>query len=318
MSNHRRSYSAIEPQSVTDQHLPVLVPSSTPASPTWHDDEEYYSWMSTRPHLPPTLTTFTPHDDNQLTTITNTLVETDHVVAEGRHALIFAVHGDPCKVCKVAKADCESVRHVERERDVLCGGVLRGSDSVIKVYEEGEVTIRGISRPALLMERIAGTLQDHYLVTDRVKTIKALYTALLDIHTRGICHGDLKPQNIFITMHSKVVLGDFGESTSVGGDKQSIGTPLYQPPEGIISTAADVYSLTVSAWTYLAKQEPFAEYTGVRLLLAIKNPGFLALHDHVLHGDPVWESVKNGALQSPEKRSTVAQILLALDTLPLP
>ena len=250
---HRRTMSAVEPVSSKQTTPATATATSTPSSPVWHDDEEFYAWTASHPTSPLLLshlhTPFIP--DQPGGGGDGWVVETGTVVAEGRHALIFAVQGDPSVVCKVAKADDEAKRQLTREKHFLLH-TLRGCAGVMRAVCGGTVTIRGIHRPAIILERAVGTVCE-CCDGDRVLTVKRMFEALSVVHDKGIIHGDLKPQNIFINQ-SGIVIGDFGCALT-GTDTDNdvvVGTPQYQPPESKISQAADVYAMTLSAWTVLS------------------------------------------------------------------
>lgn len=95
-------------------------------------------------------------------------------------------------------------------------------------------------------------------------------------------HGDLKPSNILVTQHNKIMICDFGMSRLYAENGQEsqfsgiAGTPKYMPPEMLVYnqkpiTAADIWSfgcLLVElfsrerVWTGL---DPFSVYKHPKL-----------------------------------------------------
>lgn len=83
--------------------------------------------------------------------------------------------------------------------------------------------------------------------------------ALCHLHTHGIVHGDVKPENILITESGQVKLIDFGIASVLSDThknelpKRLVGTPIYMSPEqlenwGNISCQSDIYSLGIIAY----------------------------------------------------------------------
>ncbi|KAA3673843.1 proto-oncogene serine/threonine-protein kinase Pim-3 [Paragonimus westermani] len=96
--------------------------------------------------------------------------------------------------------------------------------------------------------------------------IKEVIDVLLDIHSVGILHCDLKPDNIFVDFKSgKVKLIDFNLSQEL--EQNHIGvipgcTPDYAPPEVLIqrrpwTEAGEVWSLGCTAFVLLCRRFPF-------------------------------------------------------------
>jgi NIMA (never in mitosis gene a)-related kinase len=96
------------------------------------------------------------------------------------------------------------------------------------------------------------------------------------IHDNSIVHRDLKTQNIFITGHKNLQIGDFGvckntisllkvlaKQTARENDilQTIIGTPLFQAPEicqqNTYTNKADIWSLGCILYELMALKVPF-------------------------------------------------------------
>jgi len=73
---------------------------------------------------------------------------------------------------------------------------------------------------------------------------------LNEVHSKGLIHFDLKPENIFIGKNNEAILGDFGLCSSIH-DKllpETEGDSRYLDPNifsGTVSFSSDIYSLGV-------------------------------------------------------------------------
>jgi WD40 repeat protein/class 3 adenylate cyclase len=90
--------------------------------------------------------------------------------------------------------------------------------------------------------------------------------ALTHLHAQHppVVHGDVKPANLVLTDSGRVVLVDFGLSSSPTSSRRRTGTRGFAAPEiaagGEPSRASDVYSLAATAFTLLTGEPP----SGVR------------------------------------------------------
>jgi dual specificity tyrosine-phosphorylation-regulated kinase 2/3/4 len=86
---------------------------------------------------------------------------------------------------------------------------------------------------------------------NRIEKInRQLKTALEEIHSRGVVHTDLKPDNIMFDFQGNLKLIDFGNAVwleELNAGKNSIGITQYRPPEYIIRSPLDEQ---VDWWAY--------------------------------------------------------------------
>jgi WD40 repeat protein/Flp pilus assembly protein TadD len=154
--------------------------------------------------------------------------------------------------------------------------------NIVPIYEVGEhqgqhyfsmKLIQGGS----LAEQLARFRDDPRAAAQLVATVaRAVHYA----HQRGILHRDIKPANILLDAQGQPHVTDLGLAKRVEGDarlSQSgiVGTPSYMAPEqaggkkGMLSTAADTYSLGAVLYEMLTGRPPFAAGTTLDTLMQV-------------------------------------------------
>lgn len=95
---------------------------------------------------------------------------------------------------------------------------------------------------------------------------RQVVAGLAFLHSNGVVHGDIKPENILLAGDSCVKIADFGQSQFMeqGDDTlhRTLGTPAYLSPEiceggQYRGRAADIWALGVSLYSFVYGEMPF-------------------------------------------------------------
>jgi serine/threonine protein kinase len=128
-----------------------------------------------------------------------------------------------------------------------------------------------------------GSLLNHILsgakmgLAEVVRVFRQIASAVGYLHSEGIAHGDLKPDNIVLTKSGEVKLIDFGycKEDVMSGDGDKSGTIKYAPPEffrrGLYNPRkADMWSLGIVLFVMVTGSFPYytSEDAIVRDLIA--------------------------------------------------
>jgi serine/threonine-protein kinase len=127
----------------------------------------------------------------------------------------------------------------------------------------------------LVMEMIDGHTLREYLneqgklsITDGIKFLLPVMSALSAAHKIGIVHRDIKPENILISKEGRIKIADFGlaKGPLIGGTLTAessviLGSVSYLSPEqvqrGVADSRSDIYSIGITAFEIFTGKKPF-------------------------------------------------------------
>ena len=139
------------------------------------------------------------------------------------------------------------------------------NEHVAQIYDQGFAG----EHPYIAMEYISGgtlatRIHEGLTSLESLRITSQIARALDAIHSRGVIHRDLKPQNILFRDPDRPVLVDFGLAKSVGAHTtltrhgEVIATPRYMSPEQCLGKPADhrsdLYSLGVIFYEMLTSR----------------------------------------------------------------
>ena len=160
------------------------------------------------------------------------------------------------------------------ERECRAMGALSRHPNIVTVFS---AAFSAEGRPCIVMEFYEdGTLGERVKqhgpldLATAIDVGQKLCGALDAAHGAGIIHRDIKPQNLFASAYSSVVLGDFGissfeEDRTVTRSNSGL-TVHYAPPEliegGTASAQSDIYSLAATLHYLVSGERPFPRGPG--------------------------------------------------------
>jgi serine/threonine-protein kinase len=168
-------------------------------------------------------------------------------------------------------------------------------------------------------------------ISDTVRILREVASALAYAHRSGIVHRDIKPDNILLS-HGSAMVMDFGvakalhaamrpNDESLTSEGLVIGTPAYMSPEQAsgdleLDHRSDIYALGVMAYEMLSGSTPFAGRSRHAMLAAhvIENPEpVTTLRPDV--PDPLAELVMYCLQKEPKDRPQhSSELVSALDS----
>jgi dienelactone hydrolase len=208
------------------------------------------------------------------------------------------------------------------QAEARAAGALNHTN-VLTVYDVG--THHGASY--LVTECLEGRslrarLNDGRLAVDAALDVAVqVARGLAAAHARGIVHGDLKPENVFLGADGRVKILDFGLATLLGQTPAAhvTGTVGYMAPEQLrgerTDGRADVFALGVVLHEMLSGSRPFVADTthGTAEAILTRTPPRLDDLDHAV--PPTVSALVARCLEKAagDRMATAADVVAALD-----
>jgi len=188
-------------------------------------------------------------------------------------------------VIKVLPDDVAANVSVERFRREIALAAQLTHPHIVPLLSAGEAE----DRPYFTMPYVGGeslrarlTRERELPISDAVRILREIASALAFAHQRGVVHRDIKPDNVLLADDAAMVT-DFGVAKAVsvaaieGSQLTSIGvalgTPAYMSPEQatadpLTDHRADIYAWGVLAYEMLTGSTPFAGRSSHAMLAA--------------------------------------------------
>lgn len=153
-------------------------------------------------------------------------------------------------------------------------------------------------------------------------SVKILH-GLTQVHSHGMIHRDIKPDNIRVTTRGEVKIMDFGIAFDPGEDNLTqpgilIGSPHYLAPEQIqgekLDSQADLFAFGITFYEMLCGRRPFFERDGMSVYSVIRSGKFDSI-DSLRSDVPAFlaniveKCLKIKPVDRPRSSESVAQIL---------
>ncbi|MET7271106.1 serine/threonine-protein kinase [Streptomyces flaveolus] len=211
--------------------------------------------------------------------------------------------------------------------------IEREARAAARIDHPSVVTIHDVvseaGRPWIVMELLRGKslaelLEEGTLAPAEAARIGlAVLGALAAAHEAGVLHRDVKPGNVMVGRHDRVVLTDFGIAQVEGEQKLTetgafIGSPEYIAPERVLGRRpgpeSDLWSLGVMLYLAVEGVSPFRRQTTPSTLQAV----LLAELPPPQNAGELTGLITGLLRKEPESRLTAQAVQPLLHTLTLP
>ncbi|GES34170.1 serine/threonine-protein kinase [Streptomyces angustmyceticus] len=213
----------------------------------------------------------------------------------------------------------------ERERAGLFERMRREARAAARLDHPAVVNVHDVAveegQPWIVMEFVQGrslgdALQEGTLgARDAARIGLEVLGALEAAHAAGILHRDVKPDNVMLGRHDRVILTDFGIAQIEGETKLTetggfVGSPEFIAPERVLGqqpgSASDLWSLGVVLYAATEGVSPFRRTNTPATLQAVLNATPAA--PSAAGGGPLAEAVQGLLQKDPARRPNATRV----------
>ena len=197
-------------------------------------------------------------------------------IAEGAMGAVYKAIDPKLKrtvALKLLKADLidrDFIERFEQEKSIMASLSISG---IPALFDHGQFE----DQAYYAMEFIDGESLTQWLkseqdLSDKIKAVSELTRIVTELHKEGVCHRDIKPDNVMIHPNGDLFLMDLGIAKSFDKTLQVhetvagkvVGTPAYLAPELIRKEqksrySNDVYAVALVAYEVLTGEFPFED-----------------------------------------------------------
>jgi serine/threonine protein kinase len=162
--------------------------------------------------------------------------------------------------------DAEDLKFLEQARDEFRVAQLLDHPNLIKIYalETPRDWFFRIRKVHLLIEYVNGKTLDTFpriALPKLVQIFEKVAAGMVHMHRRGVCHADLKPNNIMLSRTGEVKIIDYGLAWVKGERKGRVqGTPEYMAPEQaknrVVNERTDIYNFGATMYRLVTWRLP--------------------------------------------------------------
>lgn len=154
-------------------------------------------------------------------------------------------------------------------------------------------------------------------ITQRLKIIKGALRGLVEIHTRGLTHGDIKPSNMLMTINNntfETVIADCGFLSINKYSKVEYTSPIYQEPlpneELIHGPEHDMFSFGLCCIEILTGHTVYPRDNDKKL--DWNYDSIMKFSHNIMMGYPQWKSIQKMLISNENYRITSEDALYEL------